>query len=161
FARELAVTGERRGSSCRLRVRRCCERLLETPVLVLRTCLLGIGATNRSAFAPPPWRWHRVLRVAYSPWSLAGEAVVSLSSAHDGGGEPLVPDCRVRVVFRLTNDAVAESWLVRGYRDARDRVISTFADNGDLNIAMAPGRLMLTMISRGTAPFAPPRQRTT
>ncbi|XP_018398478.1 PREDICTED: uncharacterized protein LOC108776377 [Cyphomyrmex costatus] len=36
------------------------------PVLVLRTCLLGIGATNR-----------------------------------------------------LTNDAVAEGWLVRGYRDAR------------------------------------------
>lgn len=50
------------------------------PVLVLRTCLLGIGATNR-----------------------------------------------------FSNDAVAESWLVRGYRDARE----------------------------GTAPFVPPRQRTT
>ncbi|XP_011706803.1 PREDICTED: uncharacterized protein LOC105461978 [Wasmannia auropunctata] len=44
----------------------CADVVNILPVLVLRTCLLGIGATNR-----------------------------------------------------LTNDAVAEGWLVRGYRDAR------------------------------------------
>lgn len=41
--------------------------------------------------------------------------MVSLSSAHDGGGEPLVPDCRVRVVFRsVSSKAAASSYGAAG-----------------------------------------------
>jgi len=62
-----------------------------------------------------------VLRVAYSPWSLAGEGGLSLVDAHDGGGEPLVPDCRVRVVFRSVSSKAAASSYGAAGADQRGR----------------------------------------
>lgn len=46
---------------------------------------------GRSAFAPPPWRWHRVLRVAYSPQSLAAEGWSLSRPLTTGVGNPSSP----------------------------------------------------------------------
>lgn len=52
---------------------------------------------------------------------LAGEGGLSLVDVHDGGGEPLVPDCRVRVVFRSVSSKAAASSYGAAGADQRGR----------------------------------------
>lgn len=121
------------------RARRCLE---STPLLGYTfdplCCIIRARAKERSrkiAHSFPPRRlriwWMcdaRFLRTYY-PWYRTHNVIIIVSGRKTNWGHycSLESPC-IRIfkttfpLFRLTNDAVAESWLVRGYRDTRGKL---------------------------------------